>query len=112
MKAKPINQTIASTKGLSEAIQESPVVEYMVKNNLPLTKKVYVSLNTPEYNADNLPADIAADIPEIFQDKDERTGIAATAELNPLEKISQLDKILDGQGTEAAIKWADNWLNS
>lgn len=112
METKLKNQTIANTEGLREAIQESPVVEYMVKNNLPLTKEVYVSLNTPEYNADNLPADMAANIPEIFQSKDEKPEVAASAELNALEKISELDKILDEQGMDAAIKWADNWLNS
>ncbi len=31
---------------------------------------------------------------------------------DPMSTLAELDKILDEQGMDAAIKWADNWLNS
>lgn len=59
---------------LAQAIKQDPTVQYMVDNNLPLDKSTYVGLTTPGLDPDNLPAEIEAEIPSIFQDKELDTG--------------------------------------
>lgn len=52
---------------LAQAIKHDPTVQYMVDNNLPLDKSTYVGLTTPGLDPENLPAELDAEVPSIFQ---------------------------------------------
>lgn len=59
----------AVTALVSQAVEESPTAEFMVKNNFPLNRATYIALDTPDRDPDDdeLGAETEADIPEIFQ---------------------------------------------
>lgn len=55
---------------LAQAAKQDPTVRYMIDNNLPLDKSTYVGLTTPGLDPENLPAELEAEIPSIFQVND------------------------------------------
>jgi hypothetical protein len=59
---------------LAQAVKQDPTVQYMIDNDLPLDKSTYVGLTTPGLDPENLPAEIEAEIPSIFQDREIEIG--------------------------------------
>jgi len=59
---------------LALAMKQDPTVQYMVENNLPLDKSTYVGLTTPGLDPEDLPEEIEAEVPFIFQKEDTDVG--------------------------------------
>jgi len=51
---------------LALAARQSPLVEWMIKNEIPLTRDNFVSIDTPDEDPSDLPAEIESSIPFIF----------------------------------------------
>jgi hypothetical protein len=51
--------------------EESPFVDYMIKNNIPLTRKDYMSLALPDVPESEIGAELESEIPEMFKNNEE-----------------------------------------
>lgn len=52
---------------LALAARQSPLVEWMIENEIPLTREYFVSINTPDEDPSDLPAELEDSIPFIFE---------------------------------------------
>lgn len=48
-------------------MEESPFVDYMIKNNIPLTRKDYLSFAMPGIPEDEIGAELESEIPDRFK---------------------------------------------
>lgn len=55
------------TEDLELAAKQSPLVEWMIENEIPLTREDFISINTPGIDPSDLPAELESSIPFIFK---------------------------------------------
>ena len=52
---------------LALAARQSPLVEWMIENEIPLTREDFISINTPDEDPSDLPGELESAIPFIFE---------------------------------------------
>ena len=51
--------------------EESPFLDYMNKNNIPLTRKNYMAFAMPDVPEDEIGAELESEMPDMFKSNEE-----------------------------------------